>query len=67
MRIKTYAGLREAAKWMGYPILALAILFLASLLMIAVIPLIKFVPPLLSLLGLIGFIKGFRSVKVEIL
>ena len=54
MRIKTYAGLREAAKWMGYPILTLAILFLASLLMIAVIPLIKFVPPLLSLLGLIG-------------
>lgn len=67
MKIKFYAGLREAAKWMGYPMLTILILFLASLVMLAIMPLIKFLPPLLSLLGLIGFVKGYRSIKVETL
>jgi hypothetical protein len=61
MKLRLYEGLKESAKWMGFPLLVILGLFVASLLFLELSRYAMYLPPLLSLLGLIGFIKGFRS------
>ncbi len=65
IKLKLYTGLKESAKWIGYPILTLIALFLATSLFMLVSKYIFYFPPLLSLLGIVGFIVGWRSIKSE--
>ena len=60
-KLRIFRGLKLSAKFIGFPILGLLVMFLISVTFLFISAYAYYFPPALTLLGAIGFVLGYRG------